>query len=330
MNIALIRVPLSFSEIEQLTHEFPQFLFLAYPETQLKKISPEHWAKIEILFGNKLNAEELLYAESLKWIHSPSSRLTSLPLDEIESKGNILITYTLEENALQIAEFVMGAFLSFTKLFFQWQEAMHFPALIWDAKWRERMGTLQGKTLLQVGMEKPGQKIAQKAHENGMKVISIDKLGSFHPYCKECRPLKDLHEVLPKADYVSVYLPMTREYKSWFGLNELKLMKEGSVLSFIAPTPLLNREAEEALPYFERLKGAIIDASYFTPLSPNSPLWKVPNLLITPGISGRPKSEGKEAFKLFRANLRDYLHENFIDMRYQFDSSILQNASREL
>ncbi|MCB1113766.1 MAG: D-2-hydroxyacid dehydrogenase [Chlamydiia bacterium] len=330
MNIALLRVPLTLGEIDQLAHEFPQFLFLSYPEAQLKKISPEHWAKVEILFGDRLTSEELSQAEALKWIHSPTSHLSRLPLEELEVKENVLVTCTLEENAPQIAEFVMGAFLAFAKQFFRWSQASDFPALIWDAKWRQKMETLQNKTLVQIGMEKPGLLIAKKGLESGMKVISIDLEKTFHPFCKKNLSIKELHSVLPSADYVSVTLPMTREYNHWFGLKELELMKEDAVLSLIGPTRILGDQSKDAAPLFEKLRGAVIDAPFFTPLSPSSPLWKVPNLLITPGVSGRPKSEEREAFKLFRSNLRDYLHGNFIDMKHIVDTQVTFEGSQAL
>lgn len=323
MNIVLLRVPLTLGEINKLTHEFPQLLFLSYPESQLKKISKEHWAKVEILFGEKLTEEELSWAEALKWIHSPSTHLFRLPMEAIAERENMLVTCTKQENATQIAEYVMGIALSFAKNFFKWKEAMTFPALIWDAKWRDRMESLTGKVWLQIGMDKAGTEIAKQASERGMRVISIDKERNFHPYCKKNLSIHDLHSVLPYADVVSVVLPKEKDFAHWFTLKELKLMKENAILSLIGPTPLVDAEAHEAIPYLGRLRGVAIDASYFTPISPNSPLWDVPNLLITPGVAGRPASKGREAVKLFRSNLRDYMHGNFLDMRWQVDTSLI-------
>lgn len=323
MNIVLLRVPLTLSEINQLTHEFPQYLFLSYPETALKKVTPDHWARVEVLFGEKLSQEELEWAHGLKWIHTPSSHLTPFPLSLIEQRQNILLTYTREENASQIGEFVLGITLAYAKQLFNWKEAEKFPALIWDAKWRQSMLSLQGKTLVQIGMDKPGIEIAKKGLENGMHVISIDKERNFHPHCKKNLSIKDLHKELPSADVVSIHLPQTGEYQNWFGLTELKLMKEEAILILIGPTPLLNKEAHEAVPHFKKLRGALIDASYHTPLSSTSPLWNIPNLLITPGIAGRPKTKERQAFKLFKSNLRDYLHSNYLDMRYLVNTSVL-------
>lgn len=327
MNIALLRLSLSLAEINQIIKEFPQFLFLSYPESSLKKISPAYWPKVEIFFGSKLSLEEWELATSLKWIHTPSPTLNRLPLKEIESQGNVLLSNTREENSLQISEYVMAATLAFAKNLFNWKATNHFPALLWDAKWRQTMWTLKGKTFLQIGMEKVGTEIARKAQENEMKVITIDKERCFHPYANLNLSIKELHSTLPQADVVSIHLPRTKETYSWFGVKELELMKEDSILIITGgETALFDPSVTLAPSLFEKLRGCVIDAPYHTPIPSNSPLWRLPNLILTPDVAPRPKAKEREAFRLFRYNLRQYIHGNFIDMKNLVDTSIIQKA----
>ncbi|MCE5316094.1 MAG: hypothetical protein LLG04_01850 [Parachlamydia sp.] len=64
-----------------------------------------------------------------------------------------------------------------------------------------------------------------------------------------------------------------------------------------------------------RVRGILLDASYQTPISAASPLWKIPNIIITPEVAPRPKLTERQAFRTFLYNLRQYLHGNFRDMR---------------
>lgn len=322
MNIALLRVTLTLSEINHLIHEFPQYLFLSFADSDAKNIAPEYWARVEILFGDKLSLEELKMATSLRWIHTPSSHLARLCLTNIENQGNILVTCTPEENAVQTGEFVMGVILAYAKNLFHWKGASSFPALLWDTKWRKSMMTLKNKKLVQVGMDKSGKEIAKKASELGILVTSIDKEKNFHPFCHQNLSIQDLHRELPDADIVSVELPQSPEFQLWFGLEELKLMKEDAILILRAPSQLYSVEASQSITHFEKLRGALFDASYFKPLAPTSPLWTVPNLIITPDVASRPKPMDREAYRLFRTNLRQYAHGNFTDMRNLVDTDV--------
>lgn len=323
MNIALLRVNLTLSEVNQLIKEFPQYIFLVYPEKGDKALTPEIWAKVEILFGGRLTLQELAWAPSLKWIHAPTSQLHRLCISDIEKRRNILLTTTLEEHSLQISEFVLGAILAYAKNMFQWKELNSTPQLLWDSKWRQTLWSLSGRTLIQVGMDKTGSEIAKKASQNGMKVYSVDKKRGFHPWCHKNLGIHDLHNYLPEADVVCVNLPRTQEFRHWFGESELKLLKEDSILIILGSSGLFSKDEPVHPALFEKLRGCVIDAPYETPLSPTSKLWSIPNLLITPDISSRPRSKVKVAYRLFRTNLRQYIHGNFKEMRHLIDTAVV-------
>jgi phosphoglycerate dehydrogenase-like enzyme len=330
MNIALLRLALNLSEINQLIREFPQFLFLSYPESSLKPISPEHWSRVEIIFGGKLLQEELKLAKQLRWIHTPSPNFSRLALHEIEKEENILLTTSREENSLQTSEFVLAAILAFSKNLWHWQEANHFPQLLWDAKWRQNMLTLKGKTFLQIGCDGSGVEIARKMKEQGCVVVAVDKERSFHPFASKNLSIKELHSILPHADIVSLHLSRTKECNHWFLNPELKLMKEGSILIICGETALFDKENKLEPDLFARLRGTLYDAPYQTPISPASKVFTLPNVIVTPEVAPRPKSHEKEAFRVFRYNLRQYVHNNFSDMKNLIDTKIILAPADEL
>ena len=256
----------------------------------------------------------------MKWIHVPSEHFNRLCLAEIEKEGSILLTYTKEENGPQIAEFVIGSMLAFAKNLFQWKKTSALT--LWDAKWRHSLWDLKKRIFVQVGMEEEGLEIARMASLFGMEVISIDRERTFHPYCKKHLSIRDLKRVLPEADVVSVHIPRGKEYLNWFGQEELTLMKQDAILIHTGGPDLFQPGEKIDPSLFQKLKGAVIDAPHQTPIPASSKLWEVPNLYITPNIAARPKAKEPLHFRVFRYNLRQYIHGNFTEMKNLLDTSV--------
>lgn len=321
MNIALLTGNFPSLEIKRLAKEFPEYLFISAPRHPIETMSKQQWSRIEILYGEKLSAEELQEAPQLRWIHAPSSNLNRLCLRDIEKNGNILITTTNDEQYFQIGEFILAAILAFTKNLFQWKEADRYPHLVWDCKWRSNMETLNKKILLQVGMGKAGQEIARRAYFSGMKVWSMDTPGSYHANCSKNFSFNSLATVLPQADIISIALPRNQVFPLKLGDEELKWIKNGAILTILGSPKMIDEEA--LLKQAPRFKGILLDAYYQSPIHAKSKLWEIPNLLITPEVSPRPKQLEKSAIHTFRYNLRQYRHDNYADMKNLIDPEVL-------
>ncbi|MCB1119034.1 MAG: D-2-hydroxyacid dehydrogenase [Chlamydiia bacterium] len=324
MNTALLQYVLSFDEINQLIHEFPQYLFLSFAESSLQSITKEHWPHVEILFSNHITPYELELAKQLRWIHCPTSNLQRLCLKEIEAHENILITSTREENLPQMGELAMSAILAFAKNLFHWKEAKQAPIVLFNSKWRNNLWTLKGKTLLQVGLEKEGTEIAKKGSEWGLHVIGAERRPTFHPHCKETHSLADLPTLLPEADIVSLCLPRDKTLTNLFGKEEFQKMKNDSILLVIGSNHMIDDQALSEVGQTEKFRGIFIDATFQTPIPPQSPLWTLPNSIITPDIAPRPKKASKLPFHTFIYNMRQYIHGNFADMKNLYKTEMIR------
>lgn len=322
MNIAILQVQLNFSELKQLSKEFPQFLFLSFPRFGIQPISKEHWRRAEILYGGKLTPEDLAEAHQLRWIHTPTPNLNLLCLKEIQERGNILITNSREENYFQIAEFVLSVVLAYAKNLFHWKEVDQFPTILWDCKWRNKMWTLKDKVFLQIGMGKMGIEIARRAHLAGMKVWTMDSILSFHPFSNKQFIFNELHEVLPEVDIVSVAAQREKNLDIKLGSEELSLMKEDSIISILGSRQYIDENALYELSSQGKFRGILLDSYFQTTIPMQSKLWHTPNILITPEVAPRPKTANGESFKIFRFNLRQYLHGNFSDMKNLIDPTL--------
>jgi len=315
MHIVLLQSRLTDEEVTELIDEFPQFLFLSTSELTFKQLGKEEWERVEIIYGNRLSTENLQKAPQLRWIHSPVPNLNPLCLDQLEKRGSVIVTVTREENAYQIGEYVMCGMLAFAKNLFHWMEADQSPSLLWDSKWRESMWTLKGKKFIQIGLGKVGTEIARRAQQLEMKVWGVQEKRSFHRHCHQVFSMDDLHDVLPSGDVICLALPRPQQKGTLLGKREIKMMKDGSILIMIGSKSLVDEQALSDEKDTDKFRGILIDAFYQVPISPSSKLWKLPNTIITPEVAPRPKSEDKEAYRLFRYNLRQYVHGNFTDMR---------------
>lgn len=313
MRIIRLQSLLTLQELTQLNREFPQFLFLTSPN--------DSWENVEILFGNRLSSDEIKKANKLKWIHCPSSQISRLCLNEIERQEDILVTQPRDENLFQIGEYVMATVLAISKNLFEWKEAQKTPHSVWDCKWRNTMMTLKDKIFLQIGRNKMGFEIAKRASENYMRVLGVSEKRSFFPHCRNSYDFSHLKDLIPEATVVNLTLPLEKSYDKWFGEEFLSLMNPESILSILGSVKCIDESylIENA----SKWRAILIDADYQFPIPPHSKLWSIPNILITPEISPRPKSLANEAFKIFRYNLRQYYHGNFSEMKNLIDPSLV-------
>lgn len=190
------------------------------------------------------------------------------------------------------------------------------------------MLTLENKIFLQVGLGSVGQALAKKAVESGMRVYGVDKTTSFKPHCFKQFNYNQLEMVLPEADVVSIALPREQGLQVQFTKELIEKIKNDAILTILGSPRIVDEPVlvEQA----PRFRGILIDAYYQNPIPPQSKLWTIPNLLITPEVAPRPKSQTKEAARTFRFNLRQYLHDNYSDMKNLVDPQVAYIPDTEI
>lgn len=206
-----------------------------------------------------------------------------------------------------IAEYVIGAILCIYRCFPEYVENQ--KVCIWRDAGAER--TIEGKTALVLGTGDIGSNIAKRLSAFGTKNIGIRRTGAPAQYFDEMHKLSNIDALLPRADLVIGCLPNTKETGHILDGKKFALMKSDALLinvgrGSLIDTPALTRALEE-----RRIAGAVLDVLEKEPLAADSPLWKMPNVLITPHISGRgfghdPATERK-IWDICLENLRRYL-----------------------
>lgn len=322
MGTILLQTSLDPHSVALLRKEFPQYRLLYYQFASIQTSVSKgiDWSKVEIFYGNRFTSDQLLKADGLHWIHNPTPSFSRISLNEALERGNIIVTAAGDENVGPIGEFVMGAILNFSKHFFHWHDLMKTPNAVWDSTWRDSLWTLPEHTMLQIGLGQVGTEIARCAKQFGLEVWGMQEKRSFHPYCDKTFSLRELHTVLPAVDIVSIALPRDRPYPELFTKLELEMMKNDSILVVIGAHNVINEQALVSVGSKGKFRGILLDTLYSPSISPSSPLWHVPHLLITPEIAARPRPSAKKGFHTFYYNLRQYSIGNFADMRNRLDT----------
>ncbi len=118
----------------------------------------------------------------------------------------------------------------------------------------------------------------------------------------------ELHEVLPRADFVLITVPLTPETKGWIGREAFDLMKEGAGFINLGRARVVDYDVLRAKLKKGKLSGAILDVFDPEPLPKDSPLWSTPNLIMTPHVaSDDDEHYMPRTLDLFFDNVQRYL-----------------------
>ncbi len=156
---------------------------------------------------------------------------------------------------------------------------------LWDKP--QHLTELDGRVLLIVGYGSIGREVAKRAKAFDMRVWGVTRSGKgVGAHVEKIFARASLHEALPEADYVLIAAPETAETKRLIGAAEIAKMKRGARLVNVARGSLLDEGALIRALESRALGGAALDVANAEPLPAESPLWKAPNLMITPHTSG--------------------------------------------
>ncbi len=248
---------------------------------------PPELPDTDIFVGYSLRAEQLKNAKKLKWIHSTAAGVAQLAYPELRDSG-ILVTNPRGVFSIPMAEHTMGLLIAMARNFpdsvrFQ-DKSTWGQQQIWDKP--QQLTELNEKILLIVGYGSIGEELAKRAKAFGMRVWGITRSGKGDKtFAEKILPANNLHDALPEADYVVIAAPETAETKHLVGAEEMSRMKRGARLVNVGRGSLLDESALISGLESGQLSGAALDVTGVEPLPENSPLWRAPNLFITPHTS---------------------------------------------
>lgn len=268
-------------------------------------------ADAEVLFGIPGDSSQGLVdavrtGARLRWVQAAAdgagAKVRAAGLSGQEQE-RVLITRAGGVHVGPLAEFAMFGLLAFTK---------GMPRLLADKRARRwehyPMAELAGATVLVIGLGDVGTEVARLAKSFGMRVIAVNRSGRTDlPYVDEIRTARFLADVLPVAHGIVLSLPLTDETHGMIDAAAFGRMHSGAVLVNVGRGGVVDEAALVQALEAGQLAGAALDVFATEPLPVDSPLWDLPNVLLSPHTAGLSVRENERIVELFRENLRRYL-----------------------
>lgn len=245
----------------------------------------------------------LAHAPRLKFIQSISSGTDQFGREVLQAKG-IKLASAAGVNAQAVAEHALSLMLALSRRLAEardHQTAHRWRGMIGDLTQRE--DELHGKTVLIVGMGRIGAKIAALTKAFGMKVIGIrqdPKAGSNG--ADRIGGMEDLGALVQEADYVVLSCALTPQTEGLIRHDIVARMKKSAFLVNVARGRVVDEQGLIAALQAGQIAGAALDVVVEEPMPAASPLWDLPNVLITPHSAGETRA--------YEDNVLDILIEN--------------------
>ena len=247
-------------------------------------------------------------APQLRWVQATSAGIGQFVrrLRYAERMPNTVFTTASGVHAQPLAEFCVMALLMWSRNYWQMQRDQQAQ------RW-ERFGAtdLAGRTLGIVGVGNVGSEVARMATTLGMRVIGNKRtVAGVDPASLHLSALygpEALAELLRQSEYLVLIAPHTDATEQLIGAAELALLPPGALLINIGRGALVDEPAMIAALQSGQLGGAALDVFATEPLPADSPLWSLPNVLVSPHSASTSDRENAHLTDLFCDNLRRFL-----------------------
>jgi phosphoglycerate dehydrogenase-like enzyme len=243
-------------------------------------------------------------AGQLRFIQAIGAGTDQFPLEELKKRG-IRLTSARGVNYRAVAEHAMALILALSR---RLPEARDNQA---RRVWRGMIGDLSrredelgGKMLLVVGLGQIGGRLAQLAKAFDMRVVGLRRdPAAGRGAADSVHTMSEFKSLLPEADFVALACPLTKETEKLVDAEKLGRMKPSAYLVNIARGRVVDEAALVEALAARRIAGAGIDVTAEEPLAPNSPLWEMEHVLLTPHTAGETRRYEDNVIEILRDNL---------------------------
>jgi len=250
--------------------------------------------------------EVLGQAKRLEWIQWAAAGVERCVHQPLVRERGLLVTNAQRVAGPSMAEHVLAMMLALSRHlgdFLRAQQQAH-----WVKDEAPELEDLEGRTLLVVGLGGIGTEVARRAHAFGMRVIATRASGHSGPdFVSYVGTPDELLKLAHEADFLANCAPLTKETTGIFNREFFAALKPGAYfLSVGRGRSTVTADLIAALAS-GRLAGAGLDVTDPEPLPADSPLWRLPNVIITPHISGNSPATEEQYATLLTENLRRYV-----------------------
>lgn len=241
-------------------------------------------------------------APRLRWLQATSAGIGQAVKRFGLDSTDITFTTASGVHARPLADFCLMTMLMFAKDYVRMEREKEAK------RWERYCGEeLTGKTLALIGLGRIGQEVAQHGKRMDMHVIGMRRSGTRVEGVDKLFGREELLAMLREADFLVLAAPHTPETEGIIGETELAAMKPSAVLINIGRGALVDEPALIRALQEKRLAGAALDVFETEPPPEDSPLWEMPNVIVSPHSASTVRQENARITELFCENLRRYM-----------------------
>jgi phosphoglycerate dehydrogenase-like enzyme len=282
------------------------------PDDPEARLTPAESAGIEVAFftrdmrfSNQYQSfvDTVSAAPNLKWVHFPNAGVDQHPFLPALAARKVRLTTSAGSNGEPVGQTAIAGLLLLARNFPHWWAAQgrrEWQPIRGDAVPRD----LRGQTVLVVGMGMVGATVARFCQVLGMHVIGVRRKprGPEDPV-DEMHALPALRELLPRCDWVVLACSLNPETRRVINAQTLALLPRGARLINVCRGAVLDEAAVIEALKSGQLGGAYLDVFEKEPLPPESPLWSLPNVIVSPHNAQASSGNDRRAMEIFLGNL---------------------------
>jgi phosphoglycerate dehydrogenase-like enzyme len=292
--------------VERLRAEFPGTEVV---HSANKRDDEDALREADVMIGWALPAEQFRTAKSLRWIYSITAAVDQFLYPELISSA-IAVSNAGRVHGPVVAEHTIAMLLALAKRLpsaVRYQERRKWAM---EAIWKEqpRPREVRGASVVVVGLGSTGAEVASMAAALKMNVIGVREHPERGPGgAHEVVGYDALDSAIARADFVVLAAPLTPRTRHLIDARRLQLFKPTAFLINVSRGALVDEVALVKALRDRRIAGAALDVFEEEPLSRWSPLWKMPQVLITPHTAFLTENVWQRHFEMFAANFKRYL-----------------------
>jgi phosphoglycerate dehydrogenase-like enzyme len=267
------------------------------------KLAPS--ADILMAFGPQVKKDFFQHTPRLKWVFSLGTGTDGITDSPFLGK-DVVVTAVRGIHGAPISEMAFLQMLAFAHDFRRIERQRA------EKRWERFPGTLLvGKTAGILGVGAIAEGLAPRCKAFGMRVIGISRTSRPVPGFDKIYSRDAIVEAMAEIDFFVMLVPLEADTRNFVNDRVLAAMKPSAFLINLARGGVLDEAALIRTLNEKRLAGAALDAHAAEPLPPDSPLWTMPNVIITPHIGGYYDNYPRDAARQFEQNLAHFIAGRF-------------------
>lgn len=241
----------------------------------------------------------------LSWVHTHSAGADRPIYAELMARG-VAVSTSSGANAEVVAQTALAGLLALSRRFPQLMAAQA------RREWAPLMGgplppDLAGQTAVLLAWGPIAQRIQPVLALLGMQVVVVRRTAEAAGPGIETVAFTDLHQVLPRAQWLLLACPLTPQTHGLIDAQALSLLPPGAQLINVARGEVAVESALTAALQSGHLGGAFLDVFEHEPLAIESPLWTLPNVMVTPHSAGPSAGNAARTAAIFLDNLQRWV-----------------------